>query len=528
MPSETFWAGDMGVKLIQVESLLRGRFSGLALDYPGRHIDPEGAYFPIRGLFAAALSGRHYAVFPPLFPVLSALPYALLGHVGLYVLPLASGVLLLWLSLSIAGRIDLGPHTAYFPVLLGLGSPVFLYSVVFWAHVPAAALCLVGFVLATARGPGAARWLRVAGAGAAVGIAAAMRPECNWFAVGCVAACVLPGGAGRRSGLRFALGFGLVTAACWAFNTAAFGHPLGLHYALNLQHRYGASPSLAARAAQACTNAVRLLLNPSTERVVNLWVHVPLGLFFLACFTRWRWLIAVTAALTIPALVTLCIDPHLKEGLLAVSPVCMFALAGGPGPHSAGAAFRRDAARVLLLFIAGVLLTTPTAGGWQFGPRLLLPAFPLLLLLSVQGMIALGRRCGLRVVACVYFACVCAGFAAAFHAVRIADLNKNNWRQFARAIDKLDSRVIVTDRPYVVQSLASLYYKRLFFLLPDPDATDLLNRIAHAGFGEFLYISNTDRLPADPTRRQGFRRLEPGPQRTFAHSLTFREYRFVP
>ncbi len=137
----------MGVKLLQVEALVRSNFQSLALGYPGQSIDPSGAYFPITRLFAARVGGQWYAVFPPLFAILTSPFYLTLGHFGLYVLPMAGAIGVLYLSLLLARSANLGAHEAYLPVAVGIGSPLFLYAVVFWEHSLAAMLCLAAFAL---------------------------------------------------------------------------------------------------------------------------------------------------------------------------------------------------------------------------------------------------------------------------------------------------------------------------------------------------------------------------------------------
>lgn len=528
LPSDTFWAGDMGVKLIQMESLIRSGFTRLSLDYPGQAIDPEGTYFPIARLFAERVNGSWFAVFPPLFPALSAPFYLLLGYRGLYVLPLVSSVVILCSSLVLARRAGIGQHAIYLPVVLGLGSPLFLYSVVFWGHSLGACLCLAGFMLALGPPVRLLRGFSRVAAGAALGLAAAVRPECYWFAAGCVAACLCErGGKPWRGAVQVLFGVVAVSSVSWIFNSVAFGHPLGLHYLLNVRESFGQAPLLSDRAAQAGQNAVRMLLNPSTEEAVNLWILIPLGLFVLACWCRLKWLINAAAVLAMAPIVVLMADPHLKEGLFAVSPICAFWLAGWPFHQKGrGAGFRFRAAVVVSVFIVGVIATSPTAGGWQFGPRLLLPACPLLLLLSVQGLIALQRRFAQKLIFVVFVGCMCVGVVTALHAMHAANRHKTDWRLLRQAFGKIESHVIVTDRPYLPQSLASLYYEKTFFLLPTDDATDLLSRLAQAGVSRFLFVSNAEHVRFTPGRAKGFRALQELPRRTFRQKTTFREYVF--
>ena len=532
LPEDTFWAGDMGVKLLQVEGLTRSSFRSLALDYPGEHVDPEGAYFPITRLFAARVHGRWYAVFPPLFAILTAPLYLAFGNVGLYVLPAASAVAVLYLSLLLARHAALGPHEVYLPVAIGLGSPLFLYAVVFWEHSLATMLCLAAFALMLR--PAGSKLFRVVSVlvGVLMGVASAMRPECYWFTVGLIAASMVwHGRKGWQHAALIGAGACAASAASCTLNAIAFGHPLGLHYVLNVREAFGQAPSTSARLAQAGANAIHMLLNPSTQEIVNVWTLAPLGLFLAACWFRRRWAVIACGILALPTLAFFALEQHIKEGLFAVTPVCIFWLAGWPFHRPDDTRrFRLTATLVLLVFTSGVILTSPTPGGWQFGPRLLLPAYPLLLILSIQGLIALKGHAPQKLVIAVFFASLCVGFVAAFRALQVADQNKRDWQLLARAFRQSPAQVIVTDRPYFPQNLASLYYDKPSFLIRDPqgDATDLLSRLAGAGVKRLMFVSNSEHMRFDPDRVTGFRQVEEMRRRTFRHTTTFREYILVP
>src|ERR1051325_8379960 len=47
IPLNGLWAGDQGVKLVQIESLLLNKFSDAALPYPSAALDPSGPFSPL-------------------------------------------------------------------------------------------------------------------------------------------------------------------------------------------------------------------------------------------------------------------------------------------------------------------------------------------------------------------------------------------------------------------------------------------------------------------------------------------------
>ena len=68
-----------------------------------------------------------------LFPFMSGLAYRMLGIGGIYLIPLVSS----WLIAIVVWKIAITLNTPYpflAVVLVGLGTPIFFYSQVFWEH----------------------------------------------------------------------------------------------------------------------------------------------------------------------------------------------------------------------------------------------------------------------------------------------------------------------------------------------------------------------------------------------------------
>ena len=78
-----------------------------------------------------------------MFATVSTVPYRLLGFWGLYLLPLLGSLGILRGVWRIGGLIGLGPSARHAATLLtGLATPVWFYSVLFWEHTVAVALCI--------------------------------------------------------------------------------------------------------------------------------------------------------------------------------------------------------------------------------------------------------------------------------------------------------------------------------------------------------------------------------------------------
>lgn len=144
---EALWSPDEGAKFLQMESL-RWEDGRPAYDiiYPGRSIDPGLRYaisFSDRSLFHVR-DGRLYFGRLPIFPLLTLPLFRAFGSWGLYVLPALAGALIGVLALSMLEPQD---RLTGIWLLVALGSPVAIYSTIFWEHTLAVSLVLAGACL---------------------------------------------------------------------------------------------------------------------------------------------------------------------------------------------------------------------------------------------------------------------------------------------------------------------------------------------------------------------------------------------
>lgn len=158
MPKGVFLTPDEGGKYMILHSM-QWTADGLTyrLPYGGRRIDPEHRFYPSFGghtptfpypvRTADGTIVFHWSIW---FPLLGHFLYQRFGLAGIYVLPLASGWLIAvaggWLAHRL--RPGLGPLAV---LLVGLGTPVFFYSLSFWEHTTATVLGLSAVVVCTLR-----------------------------------------------------------------------------------------------------------------------------------------------------------------------------------------------------------------------------------------------------------------------------------------------------------------------------------------------------------------------------------------
>src|ERR1700694_904420 len=121
-PLDGLWATDQGIKRLQIESLVRGRFASAAVPDPATPLDAGRQFTPLRGAFVVR-EGKSFGMYSESFAALEAFPFSLLGDAGLYMLPAGSSLILLALVFALA-RALAGKGFAVLSVLLvGLGSP---------------------------------------------------------------------------------------------------------------------------------------------------------------------------------------------------------------------------------------------------------------------------------------------------------------------------------------------------------------------------------------------------------------------
>src|SRR5690349_20525163 len=179
LPHDVFWHSDEGAKFIQLLNLRLGP-GGLdtAIHYPGQALDPARQFVPFHPKqYRLDAAGNIYLQWPIFLPLLAWPFYALFGLAGLYILPLAGALATCWGSYRLARAAGAPARWAWLAIpLLGLATPLGVYSWVFFEHTLAAALVAwAGLLLIEGLAAGDGR--RLAGAGLLLGAAIYLRSE---------------------------------------------------------------------------------------------------------------------------------------------------------------------------------------------------------------------------------------------------------------------------------------------------------------------------------------------------------------
>lgn len=229
------WSPDSGARFGMLLSCVEhGKIA--YLDNPNASVDPASRLHPLGG-FGNPLPRGLVVAFPPLFPLLSTLPFRLWGWPGLAFWPLIGGLGAALFTGLTASRVGLR-SAPVLPLLLGVCTSLGLYSVIFWDHSIQIALA-AGGLYGVARNIATGRTRCSALAGGCLGLGVWIHEVfiLLWGAA-CVTALWLvfrekAGSVGRSRSLSLAVGLiaGFLPAAgAWAgTNWLVYGSPGGPH-----------------------------------------------------------------------------------------------------------------------------------------------------------------------------------------------------------------------------------------------------------------------------------------------------------
>lgn len=225
-----FYAGDQALKSLQVKQIAAGYgFKYLHLNQPEwvRSVWNAG-YFPIRPPFCYPSPHGYLIVYPPLFQIITAFFYSWFGAAGLYILPMLCTLILLAWTVWLLKRVDISPvNIALAIFILVFCSPLMLYGVMFWEHLPAVLLLFAGLSFIVA--PPAKAWAAVL-LGVCCGLAPWLRPEALvMILLYSMAVAILF--YRDRSSIHVAFGIGVALAVVpwFAFNHLEYGSLFGIH-----------------------------------------------------------------------------------------------------------------------------------------------------------------------------------------------------------------------------------------------------------------------------------------------------------
>lgn len=504
-----FWIIDNAVKFIQVRTLIDNDYRDLAIDLPGQDLDPSFHYNPMPLPFGFVRDGELYTIFPPFFAFLSSLPYRLMGFAGLYLLPLSGGLLALVAMRRIFALIrpESGAATLLV-VLLGLATPLWFYSIVFWEHILAVALALWGLYYGLRLMDGGGRRELVAAAALLAG-SVYFRDD---YLLAAPAWLLVMAMSGERRDLRSLLMwcavFVVTLVPLALFNQLLFGNPLGTHIADHL----GTSGGLVQHLTDRPRVIYNLLLDSGGSLLPSLLFAGPLTVLLLVRPVLKEQRLAPTllglGLFAIAYNIFLVVDLAGSDGrlgwlraatsLFPLAPVVVLGLVSAvrTGDEKSNASPTRRLAMFTAIYCVFYVLASPVLGskGFDWANRHLLLVYPLLTLAAVTNLSALAgshdrRRIWLRVV--VVILCV-SSLGWQMYAVSRLDLMKRFSRELEATLAAEQPTVVITDVFWMPQmAYAHIDKTPMFYVRQRDHFPPLVERLAAQGYRSALFVTQT-------------------------------------
>lgn len=520
LPRNAFWITDCSSKYLTTVNLVETAYSDFSIDYPGEETDPSFESTPLPLPFSFIQKGRMYSFYPPLFSFLSAPLYAGLGFRGLFLLPLLGGIAVMLLVRKIAILCGLPPRESAFCALAAFWCTPFLFYVFcFWEHTIGIAFVLLSTFfllrhLATRVG------LHLLLSGGILGLGIGFREEFYLMAAALFASMLLEKKTRHLSALLFPLGLLVGLMPIWLFQRWAIGSALGFH----------ASVAFGASKGWGDVDLLRFLQERwevVTQLLGNISTNQAFTVFYALCF------------LVVAALLLLSSRRNSnKAGVFACrAGLCLTALSGlylgfsgdsikawaaGNGlimhgalllpvlllPLNAGNDFPSRALRLMrnsaFLFVGMICATAPliSAQGIHWGPRLMLPIFPLLIVpvfsvlsRKTQGMPHFERpRRHDRRQTIALAALLMASFFVQVYSLSVLARKLDGTVNLEAKIIELPEQIVVSDLWWFPLEMSSIFYEKTFFFVKnDKHYQKLLTKLKEQKIRTILYVTDGDR-----------------------------------
>jgi hypothetical protein len=384
--SLTFFASDNGVRFIQIRSLIDQNWQTLAIDYPGRQLDPELNYLPYYYAHAL-LDGEIFFQITPYLPIVAAWLFKNAGILGLTALPVFGSIFTAIAVYKLTKLLKL-PHPHLMLWATVFATPILFYSLELWDHTLAAAFATWG-MYGLAKGINNTASVKpLVWAGILLALGAGQRPEMYLFIVASGVSFVwLSWGQWRQIGALVAGGI-VGILPIWISQYMWVGHPLGMAFAPHL-FGYGKPPNLvyAGIGYSRLFKMGRFLFHIEPRDIItfSIFLSMLIGFVFFGLavrMPRWqrpKWLVLAMVFLVIQSvMITIYSSSMVFVGLVTVFPLFGLAVIFVNSPTKN----YRLLAMTALFFVGGMVVLWPSYGGEQWGARYLLPAYPLLLLLA--------------------------------------------------------------------------------------------------------------------------------------------------
>lgn len=493
----SFASSDAGVKLWQVQGILHYGRLDAPINYPGAVYDPNHQYSPFVAPWFFWQDGLPYSEYTSPFIWASVPLFAWFGHAGLYILPWLTGALLIILSAWLAGHLKPDRSAALVPIIVGMSTPLLLYSLDFWEHTAGAFLAVLALVsiIKSVSSSHRSRWLMLAGA--SIGLGLTMRAELYVFPVAVAIGLFFI----RRTvpfirSLFWLTVGGLLTAGpWWIYDFVRWGSPFGPRLQQNIPFLGG-------------TEMLQRLSDTTGRNWTMIWPYDGDGITALAILGGVAILLAVVVfglkrsraarpvtrigfwllAMVVIAIVAITtwrvanwqnVLAQRPDDLVTTFPLVLFLLL--PLPHSAISSEKptsiddkspgvRFLLIVALAFVAFVLFVSPFQGGVQWGPRFLLPIVVPLSIAAVFNLERLRSMASRRTqvgLSAIFALLLLAGIFSTWNGVQFMHNGQVNNALLTNMIESAPEHVVVADVWFLTQSAPYTFADKIWLLAED-------------------------------------------------------------
>ena len=489
---------DSAVRRVQTLSLGRSAFTDQRLIYRAEYLDPRRWFFPFQKPFVFRTPGGYQSIFPTLAAAIDV-PFEYLGGFpAIRAVSIAATGCAAWLLLSVTGH----RRDWLLPVLFVLATPVWFYSMGASGPPVAMALALGGVFVSMTSGPRT----RALFGGLLIGVASLLRDESLALLPGLMIVLLVLRKELRSPALALAGAVAPVVAMA-VIDRVVYDRPAAAHmlHAVSLfaDVPAGSVPALS-RMGWYERYATVLIYWLDGHSTAHLLVVAAVVLAGAIAWWRYRSPYALLPAMAVLAYSAVADTwmvlnaPRRLPGLLRLSPFVAFAALPAAFLQSNERSLRRAAQCIAAVFILVALLTTNTAGGKSLGPRLLLPAFPLIVLaawLGIRSHLANWREgasqsivggTGALLIACALIINV----AVEMPIFRTVDADAT---AAARHIATAPDPAIVFGNPLFIEVAIPAYTTKAVMLVSSAqDRLDIASRLAAAQVRTFLSIGRDD------------------------------------
>lgn len=240
LPLLGLYANDGGAKYIQMKGFYLVHWQKLSIDYPGTKLGLDYSYLSPLRLFRI-VNNKYYCSYDPFFTFLSSLLYPFFGDRVIHFWPLLSFFLAL---VFLAKTLDMFMKRGLFHCLLLLiffiGSPVVLYSITFWEHLPAVFLVVLSFYYLASYFKKGAHPAKLFASALALGMGIFLRTEHFFIIPSYLLSSVwsLYRRNEKAGIIPLLVGMALPFTAYGLFNLIAYGSLRGLHASYHLPYNF--------------------------------------------------------------------------------------------------------------------------------------------------------------------------------------------------------------------------------------------------------------------------------------------------